>query len=57
LLPDLALLTLVLSGLVMVARFNRLLQALLAQLLGKDMIGALRTARGARRPQALPSQE
>jgi len=57
LLPDVALLTLVLSGLVMVARFNRLLQALMAQVLGKDMIGALRTARGARRPQALPSSE
>jgi len=57
LLPDVALLTLVLSGLVMVARFNRLLQALMAQVLGKDMIGALRAARGARRPQALPSQE
>jgi hypothetical protein len=56
----LGLTTLALSTLIVIARFNRLLQALmrgaLAQLLGKDLIGSLRTARGARRPQALPAQ-
>lgn len=55
LIPDLAIVTLVLYALVMVARFNRLLQgllsSLLAQLFGKDLIGSLRAARNARRPR------
>jgi hypothetical protein len=61
LIPDLAIVTLALYALVMIARFNRLLQGLLSsllnQLFGKDLIGSLRAARNARRPQALPSSE
>lgn len=61
LIPDLALITVALYVLVMVARFNRLLQGLLSsvlnRLLGKDLIGSIRTARNARRPQAVPSRE
>jgi len=61
LIPDLAIVTLALYALVMIARFNRLLQGLLsgllAQLFGKDLIGSLRAARNARRPQALPTSE
>lgn len=58
---DFALITVALWTLIIIARFNRLLQALLqsvmTQLLGKDLIGSLKTARSARRPQALPTQE
>jgi hypothetical protein len=61
LIPDLAIVTLALYALVMIARFNRLLQGLLSsllnQLFGKDLIGSLRAARNARRPQAIPSSE
>jgi hypothetical protein len=61
LIPDLAIVALALYALVMIARFNRLLQGLLSsllnQLFGKDLIGSLRAARNARRPEALPSSE
>ena len=57
---DLAFITLGLWTLTIIARFNRLLQSLLQsvlrQLFGKDLIGSLKTARNARRPQALPAQ-
>jgi hypothetical protein len=61
LIPDFTIVTLALYALVMIARFNRLLQGLLSglltQLFGKGLLGSLRTARNARRPQALPSSE
>jgi hypothetical protein len=61
LIPDLALVTLALYALVMIARFNRLLQgpvsSLLTRLFGRDLIGSLKVARNARRPQALPNPE
>jgi len=57
---DLAFITLGLWTLTIIARFNRLLQSLLQsvlrQLFGKDLIGSLKTARNARRPQALLAQ-
>jgi len=57
---DLAFITLGLWTLSIIARFNRLLQSLLQsvlrQLFGKDLIGSLKTARNARRPQALLAQ-
>jgi len=56
-LPDLALVTVVLSMLVMLARFNKLLQNLVTQILARNMTGSLRAARGTRRPQALPGSE
>jgi hypothetical protein len=58
LLPDFALLTLAMSVLAMVARFNRLLQTLLTQLLNRDLVGSVKTTlRVTHPPQALPSQE
>jgi hypothetical protein len=58
LLPDFALLTVAMSVLAMVARFNRLLQTLLTQLLNRDLVGSVKTTlRGTHPPQALPSQE
>jgi hypothetical protein len=57
-LPDVAFLSLVLTGLVMAARFSRLFQAMMAQLLSRDMVAPLRAAlKGAHPPQALPSSE
>jgi len=56
--PDVALLTLALSFLAMIARFSRLGMSLIAALLGKDLIGPLRHGyKGTRPPQALPSSE
>jgi len=56
--PDVALLTLVLSLLAMAARFSKLGMSLIAALLGKDLIGSLRQGyKGAHPPQALPSPE
>jgi hypothetical protein len=56
--PDFALLTLIMSILVIMARFARLAQALMTKLLGRNLIGSLRSGHAnARRPQALPSSE
>jgi hypothetical protein len=56
--PDYGLLTLGLSFLAIIARFSRVATSLIAQLLGKDLIGPLRSGtKNARRPQALPSSE
>lgn len=56
LVPDVTLLTLAFSILAMAARFGRLAKALMSQLLGKNLIGSLRTGpKSARPPQALPS--
>ena len=58
--PDLALVTVALYVLIMIARFNRLLQGLIScvlnRIVGKDLVGSLRTARNARRPQAVASR-
>jgi len=56
--PDFALLTLIVSLLMVMARFARVAKALMTQLLGKNLIGSLRNGHaGARSPQALPSSE
>jgi hypothetical protein len=56
--PDLALLTLAMSLLMIMARFARVAKALMSQLLGRNLIGSLRNGHAsARPPQALPSSE
>jgi hypothetical protein len=51
-----ALLPVALSVLMLAARFSRLAKAMMAKLLGRNLIGSLRNGHvGARWPQALPS--
>lgn len=55
---DVAILSLAMSLLVIMARFANLAKALMMQLLGKNMIGALRGGKtNARPPQAVAAQE
>jgi hypothetical protein len=54
--PDVTLLTLVFSVLIMMARFGRIAKALMSQLFAKNLIGSLGNGRkSARQPQALPT--
>jgi hypothetical protein len=56
--PDLYLLTVALSFLVMAARFGRMAKSLLAQLFATNQIGSLRHGFKSQYPrQALPSSE
>jgi hypothetical protein len=56
--PDVSLLTLGFSLIVIMARFARLAKSFMMQLLGKNLIGALRGGHtNARPPQALPSSQ
>jgi len=58
LVPDAALITFVLSVMVLLARFAKLAKSLMVQLLGRNLIGSLRNGRAnSKPPQALPSQE
>jgi hypothetical protein len=56
--PDVSLLTLAFSLLVVMARFAKLAKAFMMQLLGKNLIGSLRNGHvNNRPPQALPSSQ
>jgi len=56
--PDLALLTVGLSFLVMAARFGRIAKSMIAQLFAANQIGSLRHGyKSEHPPQALPSSE
>ncbi len=56
--PDVALLTVAFSLMVILARFASLAKSFMIQLLGKNLIGSLRNGRvNNRPPQALPSSE
>jgi hypothetical protein len=56
--PDAALITAVLSLMVIFARFSRMAKTLLSQLVGKNLIGSLRNGKvNSRPPQAVPATE